>query len=107
MTNLTDRIASALHELVEQNGGVSRGAADMRNDATAIAEVVSGSVVWRPIADIKHALKGSGASILLWSENDPIIGFWQDSGPNAGQWLDEDDAIIHPTHFARIDAPEK
>lgn len=40
MTEMIDRVAMTLHELVLSNGGVSRGPADMRDDACAIVSAM-------------------------------------------------------------------
>lgn len=40
MTNMVDRIAQTLHDLTIKNGGVSRGAHDMKADAVAILEAM-------------------------------------------------------------------
>jgi hypothetical protein len=53
MTKLTmiDRIATNLHHLTEKNGGTTRGAADMREDAR---------VILLAMKDASEAMKASG-----------------------------------------------
>lgn len=40
MSSMIDRIAQTLHERIIANGGISRGATDMKEDARAIIEAM-------------------------------------------------------------------
>lgn len=109
MTDLTDVIAQKLHELTLANKGVSRGAVDMRSDAVALVKAIGDSgatVIWQAIATIAYTTKGTGNDFLLWCEGGASIGYWSDSGPNAGEWLNHDDEIVNPTHYSLLPAPE-
>lgn len=107
MLGLIDRIADKLHELTLRNGGQSRGASDMREDAVALLRVMAGGgVVWRQISDLPYAAYADGSEMLLWTGEEAGIGYWSDSGPQVG-WLDRDGGPVAPTHCAGISPPER
>ncbi len=109
MPDLISIVAAKLHELTLKNGGESRGAADMRDDATTLIETIAeagASILWRPVADMPYTLKGTGADFLLWSGGEAVIGYWSDSGQQAGNWVSRDDDVLSPTHYVRLSSPE-
>lgn len=108
MSDPVDVIAAKLHELVLANNGVSRGLAEMRSDAAALASTIADEcpIVWRPIRNIPFALKGSGRDILTWCDGCAMVGHWSDSGPHSGNWLDHDGEPAKPTHYAAINEPD-
>lgn len=86
---------------------MSRGVADIRADAEAIACAIAAEspIAWRPIEEIPFSLKGSGQDLLIWCDGGAVVGYWADSGPDAGSWLDHNEEPVDPTHYARIVDP--
>lgn len=64
-----------------------------------------GNIDWMPIFDAGLRVKNSAERLLLWVDGEAVIGFWQDCEPNAGNWVDDDDEILTPSHFAEINGP--
>lgn len=70
----------------------------MRDDATTLVKTIAdanASIVWRSVTDMTYTLKSTGADFLLWAENEAVIGYWSDSGPQAGNWVSQDDDVIN------------